>query len=1278
MGTIERLRTRGVWLLLLLGACGGEPAPAQLPAAPASTQAALRARSPDGSVVVWASLAGPSVAEIARQAAERTPDEVKARSRRRLAELRQEHARFDAQLAAKGFRPLARVLRVANAIQVQLPARELPLLRALPGVRDVRPVTIAHVSTERALPRLGVPAAWTAFAPQLGAGLRIGIVDSGLDYDHADFGGAGLAAPVNDPAIVEPGSFPTARVFGVDLVGDLYAPAQGVDVPIPDADPQDCTGHGTSVAGIAAGGGVRADGEPFTGPWSQSFEPTDFRVAPGVAPGATLFAIKIFGCSDQTTMILPAMDVAIDPDGDGALDDRLDVVNLSVGGGAGPQEPLEAEAFRALVAAGTVLVTSAGNPPGAARPFFQSAPQGADPAVIQVGATMNAAVLFNSLAVTAPAAAEASIAFRETDPNVSVRLADVGPVSGTLVFADPAIACAELTNAADVAGKVLLVRRGSCPFAEKFARAIAAGAIAIVISDNADIDEPVQIGGGAGGVRPIPGGGVRRADGVALEALLALHGDAVQVTLDATAFHPITLGPDWIGAPSGRGPTIDGSRLKPDLAAPGYLVTAAVAGSGSGGSAQGGTSFSSPFVAGAVALAREVHPSFAPAQVKALLMNAAVPTQNLAGARQPTSLAGAGRLQVDAALAHHVTAAATLPEGAVSLSFGAIVAASPVVREQSFEVQNHGAVTVEYDLVLSPDRELPGVRLELEPAELTVAPGQQATVTLRLSFDPALLGEVPTDAATPALIMGGLVRHALVEPAGIVLLVDRAAGAPESIGLPYHAVVRAGAERAAGPIVRCDLDPADARLLVPITGPSAHAKPVSSAFELLYEADPATFDPIDPRNDVLAVGATTDLAQAAEPTLYVGVVTGGQWSTPAGTGWAELGVFLDRDGDGAEDALIFPQSFNPEPFAGSTLSLPSDIPTLQFLDLQTGEGSWLGRASVLSPDALDTQPFHNGVFVFALPLRALPIAAPGSTLKFAVAAGPFATLADGTGWLTIDVAALALDATRAGHDGTPFFGPDEPLVVHAPAAGGGRLLVMHHTNLEGRRFDLLETSAGVTSEDGNLAVSATAPTEVDSGAPFEVAFVVQNDSASVRRGVRLELTATDVSGTVGATQGSCVEGSCLLGELAPGASATVTFAGVAPNVRVAVDVSLQATLSSALACELDLTDNARLVSVAVVPTGGAGGAGGGGAGGGGGGGGGSGGAGGTGGGAAGSGGAGEGGVGAGGSGAGGAPAADDASEADESGCGCGATSSAGLEAGAFLLAAAALLGRRRR
>ena len=126
-----------------------------------------------------------------------------------------------------------------------------------------------------------------------GAGVKVAVVDKGLDYDHADLGGDGVTRSNSNV-------FPTASVTkGFDLVGDSYnadstSPAYQ-PVPQLDAFRNDCNGHGTHVSGI-----IGASGNFLTGE------------ARGVAPGVTFGAYRVFGCAGSVTddVMIAAMERA--------------------------------------------------------------------------------------------------------------------------------------------------------------------------------------------------------------------------------------------------------------------------------------------------------------------------------------------------------------------------------------------------------------------------------------------------------------------------------------------------------------------------------------------------------------------------------------------------------------------------------------------------------------------------------------------------------------------------------------------------------------------------------------------------------------------------------------------------------------------------------------------------------------------------------------------------------------------------------------------------------
>ena len=136
-------------------------------------------------------------------------------------------------------------------------------------------------------------------------------MDTGIDYDHADFGGDGTARSNSN-------QFPNSRVVaGFDFVGDAFT---GGNTPVPDAFPDDCNSHGSHVAGIVGANGG----------------------AVGVAPDVVFGAYRVFGCDGSTTsdIMLAAMERA--------LDDDMDVLNMSIGARAQwPQYPTAAAATQA-------------------------------------------------------------------------------------------------------------------------------------------------------------------------------------------------------------------------------------------------------------------------------------------------------------------------------------------------------------------------------------------------------------------------------------------------------------------------------------------------------------------------------------------------------------------------------------------------------------------------------------------------------------------------------------------------------------------------------------------------------------------------------------------------------------------------------------------------------------------------------------------------------------------------------------------------------------------
>jgi subtilisin family serine protease len=301
-------------------------------------------------------------------------------SRTQLTRLEGAQQALLATLSDLGVTPLYRLQRVLNAVAVEAEPSRVAQLARLPGVVRVSPLIARQRGNARGVPLIGTPAVW-ASGPggTTGAGISIGIIDTGIDYTHVGLGGSGLTSEFNANnglVITDTASInnfgPGKKVRGgYDFAGDRYAAdcssaneAAGLcsRQPRPDPDPFDsCDGHGSHVAGTAAGSGVLNSGAAYSGPYNESTNFTSFRVGPGVAPEATLYAIRVFGCGGSSDLVEQGIEWALDPNGDGDLSDQLDVINLSLGGAfGGPNDP-SAVASNNAALAGMIVVAAAGN-----------------------------------------------------------------------------------------------------------------------------------------------------------------------------------------------------------------------------------------------------------------------------------------------------------------------------------------------------------------------------------------------------------------------------------------------------------------------------------------------------------------------------------------------------------------------------------------------------------------------------------------------------------------------------------------------------------------------------------------------------------------------------------------------------------------------------------------------------------------------------------------------------------------------------------------------------
>lgn len=613
------------------------------------------------------------------------------------AQLAQERQAFRDQAKALGLKVKDRLEfeRLWNGVSVEVADADVAKLRDVPGVKAVFPVlSVPMPDGERsaetpdmttAIAQTGADVAQNELG-LTGQGVKIAIMDTGLDLDHPAFAGRVVAS--------------------YDFVGDAY---DGTNTPVPGQDTvDDCGGHGTHVAGIAAAGGA----------------------VKGVAPQASLGVYRVFGCAGSTDsdIMIAAMERA--------LSDGMDVLNMSIGASfnSWPEYP-SAVAASNLVDAGVVVAASIGNS-GTGGVFAAGAP-GVGDKVIGVANFMNTHVFLNEFTVSPDGT---KMGYQNATGAPAAPTSGTLPLAKTGTPASTADACAPLAPNS-LTGQAVLIRRGTCSFYIKAQNAQNAGAAAVVIYNNAAGPFAGTVAGTPAITIPVVS--VSDTQGLLLNNRIA----AGPTTMTWTANSGSYANPTGNLLDSSSSYGLDAKLgLKPDIGAPGGLIrsTYPLSLEPSGYAILSGTSMASPHVAGIAALViqakRAAGTPIAAGDMRGLLQNTATPKPWSGnpglGFLDFVHRQGAGMANVVNAL--KATASVTPSK----LSLGENETAGGT-KTQTLTVTNRSAGTVTYTLShqgalgtagnYTVTAQLPGANASFSAPTVTVPAGSSASVTVTIT-----------------------------------------------------------------------------------------------------------------------------------------------------------------------------------------------------------------------------------------------------------------------------------------------------------------------------------------------------------------------------------------------------------------------------------------------------------------------------------------------------------------------------------------------------------------